>query len=297
MKLLPNSVTRKLAAEVLKTKRNSPHIFFVAGVGGAVVSTVLACRATLKLESVVDAIREDLVDVQELTEGKLPDYTDRDALRDRTIVLAKGGVKLGRLYGPSIVIGGLSVASLTGSHIQLVRRNTALASTLAIVTKAYDDYRVRVQEEIGVERELDLHRGVREETHKIDGKNEIVKIQTGAGNLSPYARLFDATSLHWKKEPELNLFFLKCQQNWAQERLNAQGYLFLNDVYDMLGFEKSTAGQIVGWRRNGDGDGYVDFGLYEAHTLAFLSGHEPNIYLDFNVDGQIHTSLDKPQGA
>lgn len=297
MKLVPNSVTRKLAKEILVAKRNSPHIFFAAGVVGVIGSAVLACRSTLKLEETVDEIKEDLDSVKALgvAGNRAITYNDREYVKDLTFVYAKSGAKLARLYGPSIVLGGLSIASLTGSHVQLVRRNTALASTLAVVTKAFDEYRVRVQDEIGEERELDLYRGVREETHTIDGKKEIVKVQTGAGNLSPYARCFDATSPYWKKDPEMNLFFLKCQQNWLNDQLQANGFVFLNDVYDQLGFEKTSAGQMVGWIRRKDGgvDGYVDFGLYEAHTLAFLSGHDPDIWLDFNVDGLIQDLIDK----
>ena len=47
------------------------------------------------------------------------------------------------------------------------------------------------------------------------------------------------------------------------------GYLFLNDVYDLLGIPKSKAGQVVGWiydkNNNTDGDNYVSFGLVEAY--------------------------------
>lgn len=296
MKLVPNSVTRKFARQVLMTKKNSPHIFFAAGVVGVVGSAVLACRSTLKLENAVDEIKGEL-DVVKTKHNVHPshavDPNGREYVKDLTVVYVRASAKIGRLYGPSIVLGGLSIASLTGSHVQLVRRNTALASTLAVVTKAYDEYRLRVREEIGEERELDLYRGVREETHKIDGKNEKVKIQTGVGGVSPYAREFDAQSLYWKKDRELNLYFLKCQQNWLNDRLTAQGYVFLNDAYDALGFEKTTAGQVVGWVKNGNGDGYIDFGMYEAHNLAFLSGHEPGIILDFNVDGPVMNILDE----
>lgn len=295
MKLVPNSVSRRLARQILASKRNSPHIFFAAGVAGVVASGVLACRSTLKLEETVDEINDEIEKAKQSVIDRNLEPGAHERAHSNAIILAysKGGVKIGRLYAPSIVLGGLSIASLTGAHVQLARRNAALASTLALVTKAWDDYRVRVQDEIGEERELDLYRGIREETHKIDGKNEKIKVQSGTGGYSPYAKEFDASSFYWRNNAESNLFFLKCQQNWANDRLNAYGYVFLNDVYESLGLEKTTAGQIVGWVRNGDGDGYVDFGLYETHTLAFLSGHEPSLILDFNVDGPVYHLIDQ----
>ena len=87
--------------------------------------------------------------------------------------------------------------------------------------------------------------------------------------------------------------FLKRQQAYANDKLKANGYLFLNEVYDMLGIPKSKAGQVVGWiydPENGTGDNYVDFGIYNVNREAardFVNGYERTILLDFNVDGNI----------
>ena len=89
--------------------------------------------------------------------------------------------------------------------------------------------------------------------------------------------------------------FLKSEQNYANDRLKARGYLFLNEVYERLGIPPTKAGQIVGWvydpnNPNHNGDNYVDFGLYNIHkekTRDFVNGYEEVILLDFNVDGPI----------
>ena len=110
---------------------------------------------------------------------------------------------------------------------------------------------------------------------------------------SDYARFFDAASPNWQNDPEYNLMFLRAQQQYANDLLRAKGRLFLNDVYEMLGLEKSKAGQIVGWvydRENPNGDNFVDFGIYDMskeRVRAFVNGYETNILLDFNVDGNI----------
>ena len=91
--------------------------------------------------------------------------------------------------------------------------------------------------------------------------------------------------------------FLNAQQNYANDLLKSKGYLFLNDVYDMLGIPKTKAGQVVGWvydpENPNSGDNYVDFGIYDAYNEKardFVNGYERTILLDFNVDGYI---LDK----
>ena len=128
------------------------------------------------------------------------------------------------------------------------------------------------------------------------GNEKVVKetVNVADPNLySDYARFFDDGCNGWSKDPEQNLTFLKCQQAYANEKLKAKGYLFLNDVYKMLGIPATKAGQIVGWiydEKNPIGDNFVDFGLYDMNKPVvrdFVNGYERTILLDFNVDGNI----------
>lgn len=168
MKLIPNAVNRSIVRKVLQTKKNSPHIFFAAGLAGVVGGTVLACRATLKLDKELDEIKNDILTVRGLGKDSkehakesqnIREY-QREYARDLIYVYGKSSLKLLKLYGPSIAVGGLGVVSLTGSHVQLSRRNNALTVTLAGVMTAFEDYCARVAEEVGEERELELHRAI-----------------------------------------------------------------------------------------------------------------------------------------
>ena len=110
---------------------------------------------------------------------------------------------------------------------------------------------------------------------------------------SQYARFFDESSSAWRKDANVNLVYLLMQQRYANDLLKKKGYLFLNEVYDMLGIPKTKEGQIIGWVYDTDnpiGDNYVDFGIYNIHNDAnrkFVNGYERTILLDFNVDGMI----------
>lgn len=107
---------------------------------------------------------------------------------------------------------------------------------------------------------------------------------------SPYAVFFDETSAAWTKNPEFNKLFLLRQQDFANEKLRHRGYLFLNEVYDMLGLPRTRAGQLVGWthdEKNPCGDNYVDFGIFGVRNSNFINGFEKSVLLDFNVDGNI----------
>jgi len=286
-------ITQTVGRTVLKSKKNSPHIFFAAGVVGAVGATVLACRATLQVSETLDTIKSDM---EALTKAKEfaddpnnGDYTEIDFKRDTLFVYTRSTYDIVKLYAPAVIVGGVAIALLTGSHIQLSRRNASLMAAYGAVQAAYESYRERVRAEIGEEKELDIYRGVYDEKHEVDGKIKALKVYD-PNKLSEYARIFDEYSTCWEKDAEVNRLYVQCQQKFANDKLIARGHLFLNEVYDMLGLERSRAGAVVGWVIGPDGDNFVDFGMFEAHNSRFINNLERSIILDFNVDGVI---LDK----
>jgi len=289
-----NLVTRGIGRAGLHLKESSPHILFGAGLLGLIGAGVLACRATLQAEETIDKIQEDVDAVQSMRETSLridTPYANKEYYRDLSYVGGRSALELGKLYGPSLVLGGLSVAALTGSHFQLARRNTALTVTLAAVSKAYSAYRVRVRQVVGKDMEMDIYQNIRSvEQIAPDGRMVIAKVKDPNAH-SPYARLFDESSSEWEKNAELNRMFLEGIQTQFNNRLRAHGYVFLNEVYQELGIARSTEGQIVGWMWNGDGDDFIDFGLGAPGAVNFDIGHEPRVWLDFNVDGPIHTMI------
>lgn len=286
---IPVSVTRNIGRSILLFKKQSPNIFFTAGVAGIVTSAVLACKATLKLNETLDVIQSDISGVKKLNEGS-EQYPLEEYHKDVLYAYGRAGLQMAKLYGPAVIIGGASIAMLTGSHIQLTRRNSALMAAYAAVQKAYDDYRDRVREKYGVDTELDIYHAVEKYTEEKneDGTKELVP-HVDPNKWSPYARFFDEGSPEWKKNSELNRLYVQCQQNYANNLLRARGHVFLNEVYDMLGIDRSQAGSVVGWVIGTDGDNYVDFGLQRAFSSGLIG--ERNILLDFNVDGVIYDKI------
>lgn len=266
-------------------RKQSPNIAFVGGIVGILGASFLACKATLKLEDTLEEISSDIKGAKSLNEQET--YPVEEYRKDVMYAYGKASMQIVKLYGPAVILGGASIGLLTGSHVQLTRRNSALMAAYATLQKAYDDYRDRVRAELGEEKELDLyHAATREEV-----KGEEDKVTADPNQWSPYARFFDEGSRHWEKSPELNRIYIQCQQNYANDLLRSRGHVFLNEVYDMLDIDRTKAGQVVGWVIGKDGDNYVDFGIYRAFNALFVNGRECSILLDFNVDGVIYDKI------
>ena len=175
------------------------------------------------------------------------------------------------------------------------RRNAALVAAYGVLETAFANYRERVREAIGEDREQELYVGARETTEVSESGKKTVKKDLSGGPKSPYALLFDETNIYWEPEAGTNKTFLLIKQQHLNDKLNVKGYLFLNEVHRALGFPDTKAGQIVGWIADTTkGDGYVDLGIFEPITDVkrdFINGHERNIWLNPNVDGPIIDKL------
>ena len=302
MKLVPNAISRKVANQALLGKKHSPTILFGAGVVSMVGSTVLACRATLKLDEVLEQTQHDLRAAKSVREGHPEKYSENDRKKDTAIIYFRGVTGMAKLYAPSVLLGAAGVCCLTKSHSILKERNLALTAAYVAVDEAFKTYRERVVDRYGE----DVDRELRYEAEEVDIIDEetgkvITSTRVAPGMPSGYARWFDEENNNWNAPPndEYNWLFLRQNQNWANDMLHARGHLFLNEVYGMLGLDHTSAGSIVGWiydRDNEHGDNYVDFGCWgndDGQPLDFFNGREGSILLDFNVDGPIWQQIDE----
>lgn len=297
------NVTRTINRTGLKFKKYSPEILMVTGIVGIVASGVMACRATLKVNEVIDDAKNSIETVHEVLETPemKEKYTEEDGKKDLAIIYVQTGVKLAKLYGPSVLLAAASIGCMVGSNRILSKRNVALAAAYATVDRGFKEYRGRVIERFGKDLDRELRYNIKaKEIEEIsideDGKETVIKktVDTMDPNhYSPYSIVFDDGNKGWDKDPELTKFFLIQQQNYANDLLKARGHLFLNEVYDLLGAKRTKAGAQVGWVYDEDhpvGDNFVDFGIFDIHNPKardFVNGDERVIVLDFNVDGVI----------
>lgn len=302
-----NTLSRSAHRIGFKLRQHSPEILAVGGAVGVVASGVMACRATTKLSGILEETKENLDDMKGYIEenGFSEKYSEEDSKKDTVIIYAKAGFEIVKLYGPSVALGALSIGCMLGSNHILRKRNVGLAAAYTALDKSFKGYRHRVVERFGKELDRELLFNIKPkeiEEIEIDAKGKEKEVKKTAYGVDPttvsvYARFFDESCVAFEKNAEYNLMFLNQQQNFANERLQSRGYLFLNDVYAMLGIPKTEAGQVVGWiydRKHPNGDNFVDFGIPDGtkeRNRAFVNGYEPVILLDFNVDGYIADKL------
>ena len=304
---LVNKMTRTFHKVGFKLKKHSPEILVVAGVIGTVTSAVMACKATLKVNDVIDETKETIEAIHDcigkgLKTADGEEYTQEVANKDLTIVYIQTGWKFAKLYGPAVLLGVASIGCMVGSNHILRKRNIALGAAFTAMDKSFKEYRGRVIEKFGkdLDRELrfntkakQIEETVVDENGKESTVTKTVEIVDPNVTHSIYSVVFCEGNTGWTKNAELNKVFLLQQQNYANDKLRLNGVLTLNEVYDMIGAPRTAYGQLAGWVYTEDssvGDNFVDFGIFDINSekkCDFINGIERSIILDFNCIGNI----------
>lgn len=242
-------------------------------------------------------------DQDEIVELEESGYTDKKQFFENRKDLTVDYIKA---YGPAAGFAGVSFGTNLACFKEQKARYLGAVAVAEATTLAYNAYRERVREEVGEEVEDRIYHGikkVKEEVEEEDskGKKKTKEVEKEVSTIknsttvSPYARFFDESHPEWEESPEMNLLYLRAREQKCNIQLHKDGYIFLNDVYRIIGgIEPCEEGQYVGWMM-GNGDNSVDFGLYNANrpgTRDFVNGYNNNILLDFNVDGVIIHKLD-----
>lgn len=299
LKNLSNAVTSKAGLQILKTRKHSPKILFVAGAIGFVATVILASRATMKLHDVLDDHEAEVEGAKKIAE--LEQYSEAEHKKDLVQIHVKTAFDVAKLYALPVIVGVASIAALTGAHIVLDRRLAGVTAAYAAMDKGFKEYRKRVEDRFGKDVDNEMRHGV--EYREVVEETEtgpVVKVVKHAklGEPSIYAKWFDQASRNWQPQPEYNIMFLKAQQVFLNQKLQTQGWVFLSDVYDALDIPQNGSPfcRVTGWikdaDKNGTGDGYINFvdAIVNGNTQSardFWNGVNKAVLLDFNVDGII----------
>lgn len=288
----------------LSIKKNSPEILLGAGIVGFVGTIVLACRATCRADEVLEFHRRKIKDIEDAKEiadadpeGEMS-YDVEIYRQDKAIRYLKTTGNLAKLYAPTIAVGALSLACILTSRNIMQKRYLGVVAAYNGLSAAFEEYRKRVRDEYGEGLDKHFRYGTTyeelpvydENGKKTKEKEQVEKTETGmVVPNDDSCRFFDSSNPNWDKNPTFSMMWLRGQQNILNDILHTRGHVFLNEVYDALGFPHTPQGAVLGWI-DGEGDDCIDFGLYDPNKESvrrFVNGVDNVIMLEFNHDGVI----------
>ena len=301
MKINTKTLRKSFKKAQLTVRKHSPEILMVAGVIGTVAGAVMACKETLELEDVLDECKQEKMELEEQY-AMCEEYSEDALKKDQVKLTIKQAAKIVKLYAPSVIMEVTSIGVIFASNDIMRKRNASMAAAYATLNSMYKRYRQNVIESYGEEVDKDMRFGVKhekvteidEDGNKVKIDARIVDLDNTALAISDYSRFFQSGCKGFDASSgRYNLLYLKGIQAMFNNKLIADGYVMLNDVYRELGFDTIPEGWSIGWvydEENPIGDNYIDFGLYEARNKnqRAVNGWEPVILMDFNVDGNLY---------
>lgn len=300
-------LSRAVGTVKLAAKAHGPTIMVVGGVFSMGASVVFASKKTLTVEELLKPAVEDLEKIQQGERMQLEGYTKQVAAKDRGKIYGRtAGTLTKHYFVPGVLfIGGACL--VFGGHRLMLQRNATLAIAFTGLKRTFDAYRLRVAENFGDDADQAMLSGYVTKEVWDDETGSSTIVQTRDWNDSshdPYNRVFgEGETSQWVNDLGVNKMFIQNQMRMAQIRLGHQGYLYLSDVYEALGFPETDISRVVGWKEKANPDGskdipIINFGLDKPMPDDWKHNRDNAIYLDFNcqgliVGGRVQKALEK----
>lgn len=222
---------KKLRTNVVNAiSDKSPEILIGFGLAGMLTSTVLAVKATPKALDILEQEDRELSKVDK--------------------------VKLTwKCYAPAAIGYCASAACIIGANSVNSKRNAVLAGAYKISEAALLEYRDKVTEVLGEEKEKEIRDSIAEDrVRKTERKGEV--IVAGKGDTLCY-------DMHSGRYFKSNMDEIKRKLNEINYKLMQDNILSVNDFYDQIGLDPINTGYDFGW--------LVDDGLIQLYFTSILT--------------------------
>lgn len=249
----PNISTIMKSAQLWMSK-HSPEILTGLGIAGMVTTTVLAVGATPKALKLIKKKKEEM-----------------ELEPEEKLTVVETVKTAWKPYIPAAVTGTVSVACLVGASSVNARRNAALAAAYHLSETALSEYKEKVIETIGKNKEKNIRDRVDKARVDRNPPNDKEIILTGDGDTLCY-------DYHSGRYFKTSIDKLKKIENELNARLLREDYISLNDFYDELGLSYTQLGDDLGW--------HVEKGLIEFAFSSQLVKDTPCLVLNYNVAPQ-----------
>lgn len=258
------SVTKFIKTVKRGFGKRSPEILLGIGIASGITATVLAVKATPKALQLIEEAKFNKATAwnEEHSDSHLRAVTEN--LTKLEVVKATW-----KCYIPAAISGVASIACLLGSHSVHAKRNAALATAYKLSETALNEYREKVVEEIGEDKEKVIRDKVSQKhlDEKPVSKNEV--IITGTGKQLCY----DGISGRYF---ESDIQTIRAAVNKINETMVYEMYAALNDFYNEIGLSNTDMGDELGWN--------IDDGLLEISYGAMVANDgRPCITLEYHV--------------
>lgn len=244
-------------------QKNAPELLLAAGLIGFVTTVVLAVEETPKAMQLLEEAKRKRASEE-------PEKERSEVIREHVEDYAK---IIYKCYIPAMICGVSAIICLICAHNANLRRNAALAAACSLSETALKEYRAKVAETVGEQKEQEIRDAVNKDRLAANPVSTKEVYICGGETLC-----YDHWSgRYFKADPDK----LRRAANEVSRRMLDEIYISMNDFYDEVGLSAVKIGDELGWNVNRTG--LVDIRL----GAQLAEGDIPCIVLDY-VNAPVH---------
>jgi hypothetical protein len=237
---------------------NSTTILTGVGIAGTITTAYLSGRASFKAARLLEEERYE-------AEAKEDDNGHAGAIVDLTLW---SKVKIvWRLYIPPFLMGTTTVISIIAANKIASKKIAALAIASGISDRALKEYKEKVIERFGENKDRDIRDAVAQDRVENSHLSREV-LAVGTGEVLCY-------DMHTGRYFSSTVEDIKRAENKINHELLNHAYASLSEFYDEIGLPPTSYSDNVGWNLNGQVE--VKF------STVMSPDKRPCIAIDFNI--------------
>lgn len=200
------------------TSDNSPSILTAVAVAGVVSTAIFAVRGTARA---------------------IPDIMHAESERVDPLTFKEKVQLTWKSYIPALGMGAVTIACIVGANSISTRRNAALVSVYTVTETAFKEYREKVIEQHGENKEQKVRDAVAQDrVTNTPGANEIY-----ISDDSKVLWMDTLSGRYFKNTTE----GVRKAVNDVNEQIINENYASLNEFYEAVGLSHNRIGDEIGW--------------------------------------------------
>lgn len=251
-------------------KKHSPELCLIGGIIGFGITIVLACKATTRVEEVLDEYEAAKAKIEkakaaavdpELPEQERPVFTEEDEKKAKFDATKTMWLGMAKKYAPVALSAAISVGLFLTSYKIINGRLVGLMGAYTALDNGFKKYRKNVVDAVGEEKEREIRTGVKKQMGYVKekdetGKDVVVEKEVLTGEQKTDHVFEDYMSVLFSRETSTeyvrgdqtyNRHKIRMAEKTINEDLFRNGFIFEKDLLERLGLPVTNESCLRGW--------------------------------------------------
>ncbi len=255
-----------------ETKKNSPMILTGLAIVGLISTAYLSYKAGIKADKIIEKYKKDIKSHAPSCEE------DKENKKNITIETAK---KMVPVIAPPIIMGGVTLACIIGSHSVSNRKIAALSAAYSLSESTVKNLNGKMEEMLGEKKTRSIRDSIMKDKLEKDSEKDKKLMDNGSiiipNDGTVLCKDLYSGRLFYSTAEKINQAIAKCSYDLISDM-----YVSLNDFYDAIDspqLKPIPMGNDLGWNVDDSQNGKLPIYL----TALLTEDNKPCLCVEYDI--------------